>query len=90
MIASSDLTRAMDRVIALKMKAVDVVVQNVIEPLLEFGNPEKLLGKPYDLWTQQDLARLSQIYGVKEPNALSNLIFRREYQKVRELEEEVK
>ncbi len=72
------------------MKAVDRLIKEVIEPISDVGNPEQVIGKPYESWTPTDLIFLSKIYGTKEPNPLSNLIFRKKYAEVKELEEDVK
>jgi len=82
------LTRAINEVIELKLKAVDLFIEEVIEPLGELGNPEQLIGKKYEDWTSNDLQLLGQVYG-KEPNALSKLIFTKEFEKVKALESEV-
>ena len=82
------LTRAVDEVIALKLRAADEYIEEVVELLEEVGNPETLLGKKYEEWTRDDLVRLGQIYG-KEPNPLSKLIFKKEYEKVLKAEKEV-
>ena len=84
----SDLTKAVGQVIALKLKAIDRFVEEVVEPLSDVGNPEKLIGRPYETWTPEDLQRLAMIYGPKEPNALSNLIFTRKLEEVKRLEGE--
>lgn len=81
-------TLAVDKVVALKMRAIDLFIEQYIEPLADVGNPEKLIGKPYEEWTPQDLTMLIQIYGQQEPNPLSNLIFNREYDKVKAMEAE--
>ncbi|GAG79398.1 unnamed protein product [marine sediment metagenome] len=82
-------TRAVDEVVELKLKAVDAYIEEVIEPLSDVGNPEKLIGKKYEDWTPVDRQLLIRVYGTNEPNPLSNLIFRKEYEKVLELEGEV-
>ena len=84
----TQLTKAVERVVALKAAAIDKLTEEMIEPLGDVGNPEKLIGKPYEQWTLQDKQILSQIYGTEEPNPLSNLIFRREYDKVQKMEAE--
>ena len=81
----TSLTMAIEEVVALKLKAVDMFIEEVIEPLGQLGNPEKLIGKKYEDWTVQDLQLLGQVYG-KEPNALSKLIFDKEYKKTLDLE----
>ena len=83
----SSLTRVVDDVIALKMKAVDDYIESVVEPIENVGNPEKLIGKPYETWTQLDLQLLGQIYGNSNDSPLAKLIFNKEYEAVRRLEE---
>ena len=84
----TDLTLGIEKMVAVKIKAVDRFIKEYIEPIADVGNPEKLIKKPYEQWTQQDLQMLGKIYGETEPNALSNLIFRKKYDEVRKLEEE--
>jgi len=79
--------KATREVIALKMRAIDEYIEEIIEPLADIGNPEKLIGKKYEEWTPQDRALLSQVYGTNEPNVLSDFIFRKEYKNVLSLEE---
>ena len=85
----TQLTQAIEEVIRIKLKAVDLFVEKYIEPLTDVGNPEKLIGKPYEQWTPDDLQRLVLIYGEGEPNILSDFIFKKEYEKVKSLEEEL-
>jgi len=71
------------------MKEVaDEYIEEISGQLEDVGNPEKLIDKPYEQWTPQDFQLLSQVYGTKEPNPLSDLIFKKEYEKVIELEKE--
>jgi len=81
-----DLEKSMDKAIEVKLQAADRLIEELVEPLEDLGNPEKLLGKPYESWSPQELTMMIQIYGQKEPNPLSNLIFRKTYDKVREME----
>ena len=81
------LTIAIQEVVDLKMRVVDEFLKDIIEPIGDVGNPEKLIGKPYEQWTTADFQALGQIYG-KEPNPLSELIFKKSYERVRKLEEE--
>jgi len=76
------ITDACKYVIELKMKAVDEFIEKYVEPLLDIGSPEKLIGKPYNEWTPQDFQMLSMIYGDK----FEKFIFKKEYESV--LEEE--
>lgn len=82
------LTKAIDKAISQKLEAVDIVLEQLIEPLGELGNPEKLIGKKYEEWTPEEIQRLGQIYG-KEPNPLSRLIVNKTYERVKKLEQEV-
>lgn len=78
-------TRALKEVIAEDLKALDAVIEEDIEVLSHIGNPEKLIGKPYEEWTPQDKQRLAQIYG-SDDNTLDKFIFKREYEDVLEKE----
>jgi hypothetical protein len=84
------ITSAVEQAVQLKLKALDVIMAEIIEPLRSLGSPDKVIGKPYDQWTPQDLGWLKRIYGTAEPNALSNFIFRKEVEKVRRLEQEIR
>lgn len=82
------LVEAMDRVIAVQMKVMDRVMEDLIEPIADVGSPEKLINKPYETWTPEDLQLLTQVYGTQEPSVLSDLIFKKTYERVKELESE--
>jgi len=82
------LVRVMDKVVALHMKVLDKLIEDLIEPVADVGNPEQLIGKPYETWTPQELQQLIQIYGTQEPNPLSDLVFKKTYERVKEMEEE--
>ena len=84
----TDLTLAIEEVVTLKTDAIDRLVKELVEPLADVGNPEKLINKKYENWTPEDLQVLSKIYGSVEPNPLSETIFRHKYAEVKELEEE--
>lgn len=83
-----EFSKIIDEIIELKVRIADEFIKDVIEPLADIGDPEKLLGKPYEQWTPQDLQMLGSLYG-EEPNPLSNLIFKKELEKVKQLEKEV-
>lgn len=87
---TTPLIQAAEKVVALKMKAIDKVIESLVEPLEDVGNPEKLIKKPYAQWTPEDLALLTQIYGTGENTPLTNTIFNRLYETVKDLEAEVK
>jgi hypothetical protein len=80
------LTENIDEVIKIKIEVANEYIEEIIEPLMEFGNPEKLMKKPYEQWTPQDLMVLARIYGNDPDSPLSKLIFRKEYEKVKQLE----
>jgi len=81
-------TKALEQVIAEDLRALDEVIKEDIEALADIGSPEKLIGKKYEEWTQQDKQMLAQVYGTGDESRLSKLIFKREYEKVLELEKE--
>ena len=83
-----DLVKAIEKVVTLKLRAVDKLVEELVEPFADVGNPEQLINKHYSSWTPEDLQKLIMIYGQGDNSHLTNLIFSREYNKVRELEEE--
>ena len=84
----TELTQAIQEAVDLKLKAIDHLVKELVTPLEKVGNPEELLGKSYEQWTPQDLSMLIQIYGQGDNTPLSNLIFRKTYSMVKELEQE--
>lgn len=79
---------AVNNLVDLELRAIDKLIKEFIEPLSVRENPEKLIGKPLEQWTEQDLQMLTSVYGTKEPNILSNFIFRKKYEQVKELEAE--
>ena len=87
---NDEFSKSVERVVSVKLKAVDRFVEKMVEPLSDVGNPEKLIKKPYAQWTPEDLALLTRIYGVGDDSPLSQLIFNREYERVKELEREEK
>ena len=83
-IKKAELLEMMKEEIALFMDAMNEVIEEDIEPLLDFGNPEKVIGKPYDDWSRQELQRASQIYGHK----LEDFIAKKSIALLEELEAE--
>jgi hypothetical protein len=81
------LTKIADEVIESKLKAIDAYIEEIIEPLEKIGSPESLIGKKYEEWTPLDFQLLVQIYGLGDETPLAKLIFNKEYEKVRKLEE---
>lgn len=81
------LSEVVQEVVEAKLEAVDEYIEEMIEPIGDIGNPEKLISKPYEQWTGLDLQLLGQVYG-PEPNPLSELIFRKEYESLKKMEAE--
>jgi hypothetical protein len=80
--------KAVEEVVGLKLRAVDRLTKELIEPLADVGNPEKVLRKPYEQWGENDLALAAKIYGPGDNTPLANLIFRKALERVKSLEEE--
>ncbi len=89
MVKETDFTRMLDSVVTLKLKVVDEFVNKFVDRIGNIGNPEKLIGKPYESWTPRDIQLLWSVYGNSEPNVLSKFIAGKEYEKVLKLEKEV-
>jgi hypothetical protein len=77
-----------DEIIKLYDEVAKEVIEEIEKDLEDFGNPEKLLGKPYELWSPQDKMVLAQIYGTGD-SPLERLVFRKEYEKMKQAEQEV-
>jgi hypothetical protein len=82
-------TRMVNEVIDAKLKAVDAVIEEIIDPIKDVGNPEKLLGKKYEEWSPAEKQLLLRIYGTGD-NPLTKMVFNKEYEEVRNLEAQVK
>lgn len=82
----SSLSIAMDKAVKLKLEAIDKAVSVLIEPISNVGNPEQLIGKPFETWTPEDLQNLVNIYGEQNDSILSRFIFRKKYEQVLALE----
>ena len=80
------LTKLIDHIVEVKITAMDRWIEEHIDDLEAFGNPEKLSGKPYETWTPQDLMMLGQVYGPTNDTALARLIARKEIEKTRAAE----
>ncbi len=83
----STFTEAVDEIIKLKMDIADEYIEDVIDAIGDVGSPEKLIGKKYEEFTPQDLQLLAGIYGDSPDSPLTKLIFNKEYEKVKALEE---
>lgn len=88
-IKTTPLVAAIDHNVQAKMKAIDLLVHRLIEPLGDLGNPEKLIGKNYETWTEDDLIKLGKIYG-ENSKVLNNFIGKKEIEEMFRLEAEVR
>jgi hypothetical protein len=79
-----------DEVVQVKLRALKEVMRELVEPIRKVGSPEKVIGKPYEEWTPQDKQRAITIYGTKKPNPLDSLVFRKTYEKVKQMEQDLK
>ncbi len=83
------LTQMADEIVELHLNVVDELLEEMVEPLEDIGDPEKLIGKPYKNWSPEDLQRLTTIYGSAPDSPLQKFIFNREYKYLQELEQGV-
>lgn len=81
-------TQAVAEVNKLQMEAIDQYVSDIADMVGDVGNPEELIGAPYEEWKDNPmiLQQLQMIYGTQEPNPLSELIFKKEITRIREQE----
>ena len=77
-----------DEIMAEWFDIVDEVVDEMMKPLVDLDNPEKIMGKKYDDWTEQDLQRAATVYQ-SQPDILNKFIAKKEIPKLYELEKEV-
>ena len=83
------LDKTIDKVINLKIEAMDKYFQDVIEPLVkEISNPEKVIGKKFEQWNEVDRQLLTQVYQTT-PEILNDFMANRIYKQVLVLEQEV-
>ena len=82
----TDMNTMVKDIIEIKLQALEMYIEEVIVPLENIGNPEKLLKKPYARWSREDLMLLGQIYGDKPDSVLNRFIFTKEYEALKELE----
>ena len=64
----------------------DAYIKKYIDPIADIGNPEKLLGKEYKWWTEQDKMMLRQIY-VYSPEKLEEFMAKQEVDKLWAMQE---
>jgi hypothetical protein len=79
--------KVVDETLNELIEAADTYIDEISEQLENYGNPEKLINKPFESWTAQDRMMLHQIYG-KGNNPLTNLEFKKEFEALQEAEAE--
>ena len=83
----TELTQTIDESLALLLDVASEYIDEIAEELAVVASPEKLIGKNYESWTSQDMMMLSQVYGEGDDTPLARVVFNKEYEKVKELEE---
>ena len=68
-------------------EATEELIAEQVDVIEILDNPEKLLGKKYELWSPQDLQWLTMVYGNSPDSKLNKFIADKEYAKVLELEQ---
>ena len=82
-----ELVATIDQTLGLLLEVADDYIDEIAEELAVVASPEKLIGKNYESWTSQDMMMLSQVYGEGDDTPLARVVFNKEYEKVKELEE---
>jgi hypothetical protein len=85
----SEYIDLVNEVLKEELEVIQEVITEDIEPLVKFGSPEKLIGKPYEFWTPVDKQLLAQIYGNDPNSPLVKLIVSKEFDKLQALKAEV-
>ncbi len=83
-----------EELIQEELEILDEVIAEEVEVLDHMGNPEKLIGKPYDAWTPEDIQTLAMVYGTEastggKPNPLTRLIVSKEWDKLQKAKQAV-
>ncbi len=78
-----------DQIVAELMPVVDEVIKELVEPIERVGNPEKLIGKPYEMWTPEDIQMLFSVYGSGPNTPMARLILEKEWAQVEQLRHQV-
>ena len=83
------LIAAIDHMLDVKEKAIDVFIDRFSEPLGDVGGPEQVLGKKYADWLNpDDFIKAGRIYG-PDSVILNKFIMRKELEKLQKAEAEV-
>lgn len=63
MIKDTPQTIAMQQYAETQAVAFERFMQEYIEPMADVGTPERVIGKPYAEWTEEDMQMLAKVYG---------------------------
>ena len=77
-----------DEVVEEGLKSVDDFVEDFIDPIADIGSPAKVIDKPYNEWTPEDIRMVAQIYQ-QDQETLEKYIAGKEISKLYNLEQEV-
>ena len=83
---AEDLNSLIAEMIEEDLAILDELIEEEIKPLADLGDPEKLIGKKIEDWTQQDMMVLAQLY-MNNPEPLRKAIFDHEFKAMTEAEE---
>lgn len=83
-----EIVSLIDDVIQKEMKRVDKYIKQHIDPIADIGSPAKVIGKPFEEWSQQDMEKLGQTYSY-DREKLERYIFDKEYRDILALEQKV-
>lgn len=79
------LDELIEEMVSEYIASADEAVAEIVDMLPKIVSPEKLLGKPKELWTAGDIQRLAMIYKGKDEKRLTRSIFEAEYAGYKEL-----
>lgn len=84
------LTLATERMDAVFAKALARLEAELLEPLADVGSPEKVIGKPYEDWTPEDMQKAVMVWGTGSGTPLDNLVFKKKVAELDTLRAEVR
>ena len=79
------ISQSSQRAADVAERATNMLIERYLEPMTDFGNPEKVMGKRFEEWTAYDLKMLQTIYG--QDSTLQNFISRKRYDLILRMEE---
>lgn len=80
---------SVERVMDTYIKAIDKYFEEEVDPMIEqISNPEKVIGKKFPLWTQNDLMMAFQIYQGM-PEILNDFLFEQAYNEVETMKQDL-